>query len=264
MSRHPQPPHRRNEETSAPTSSKKKRAQEPVVQLPPAALEAHNVAKDYGDAPALHPLTLRIEHGQRVALLGHNGSGKTTLMRIASGLLDASSGKVTLSGHAPQSLEARAFTSYLADTPTFYDDLSLWEHLEFIARLHGVEEWDQLAADLLDHLGLYERADELPNRFSRGLRQKAAIAIAFIRPFELLLVDEPFVGLDASGKEALLALFDQAAADGATLVVATHELSFVNKVERIIALRDGAIIHDGPQGETNVDALVRADATASE
>jgi energy-coupling factor transporter ATP-binding protein EcfA2 len=111
---------------------------------------------------------------------------------------------------------------------------------------------------------LYERADELPNRFSRGLRQKAAIAIAFVRPFELLLVDEPFVGLDASGKEALLALFDQAAADGATLVVATHELSFVNKVERIIALRDGVVIHDGPQGDTDVDALVRADATTSE
>jgi energy-coupling factor transporter ATP-binding protein EcfA2 len=107
---------------------------------------------------------------------------------------------------------------------------------------------------------LYERADELPNRFSRGLRQKAAIAIAFVRPFELLLVDEPFVGLDASGKEALLSLFDQAATDGATLVVATHELSFVTKVERIIALRDGTVIHDGPQGDTDVDALVRVDA----
>jgi energy-coupling factor transporter ATP-binding protein EcfA2 len=68
------------------------------------------------------------------------------------------------------------------------------------------------------------------------------------------------VGLDASGKEALLALFDQAAADGATLVVATHELSFVTKVQRIIALRDGVVIHDGPQGDTDVDALVRTDA----
>jgi energy-coupling factor transporter ATP-binding protein EcfA2 len=100
----------------------------------------------------------------------------------------------------------------------------------------------------------------LPQRFSRGLRQKAAIAIAFIRPFELLLVDEPFVGLDAAGKEALLALFDQAAADGATLVVATHELSFVNRVQRIVALRDGHLIHDGPPANTDIDALVRTDA----
>ena len=261
MSRHPKPPGRKDEENtanSAPnTKAEPTTKAEPRIELPPASLEAHDITKEYGDAPALHPLNLRVEFGQRVALLGHNGSGKTTFLRMAAGLLDASSGSVTISGHEPQSLEARALTSYLADTPTFYDDLSLWEHLEFIARLHGVEEWDQLAADLLDHLGLYERADELPNRFSRGLRQKAAIAIAFVRPFELLLVDEPFVGLDAAGKEALLSLFDQAAADGATLVVATHELSFVHKVDRIVALRDGAVVHDGPLGTTDVDALVR-------
>jgi ABC-type multidrug transport system ATPase subunit len=153
--------------------------------------------------------------------------------------------------------------SYLADTPTFYDDLSVWEHLEYVARMHGITEWEQHAADLLDHLGIYQRADDLPQRFSRGLKQKAAIAIAFIRPFDILLVDEPFVGLDSPGKEALLALFDQAANDGATLVVATHELSFVNKVDRIIALRDGILIHDGPVGDTDVEALVRHDAAGT-
>jgi ABC-type multidrug transport system ATPase subunit len=78
--------------------------------------------------------------------------------------------------------------------------------MEYVARLHGVEDWEQTAADLLGHLGLYDRADDMPNRFSRGLKQKSAIALGFIRPFDLLLVDEPFVGLDASGKEALLEL----------------------------------------------------------
>ena len=179
---------------------------------------------------------------------------------MAAGLLDPSAGSVTVNGHQPTSLEARTLTSYLADTPIFYDDLSVWEHLEYVARMHGVTDWEQHAADLLDHLGLYERAEELPQRFSRGLRQKAAIAIAFIRPFEVLLVDEPFVGLDAAGKEALLALFDQAATDGATLVVATHELSFVNRVGRIVALRDGHLIHDGAPDNTDVDALVRQDS----
>jgi len=256
MSRHPKPPSQRNNDDAngnvdiTPDTS----------HLPPAAVEASAIEKDYGDAPALHPLTLRIEHGQRVALLGHNGSGKTTFIRMAAGLLDPTAGHVTIDGHEPASLEARTLTSYLADTPVFYDDLSVWEHLEYVARMHGVTEWEQHAADLLDHLGLYARAEELPQRFSRGLRQKTAIAIAFIRPFELLLVDEPFVGLDAAGKEALLALFDQAAAEGATLVVATHELSFVNRVERIVALRDGHLIHDGPLADTDVDALVRTDA----
>jgi ABC-type multidrug transport system ATPase subunit len=108
-------------------------------------------------------------------------------------------------------------------------------------------------------LGLYERADDLPNRFSRGLRQKAAIALGFVRPFELLIVDEPFVGLDSAGKEALLELLQQASTDGATVVVATHELSFVHTVERIVALRDGRLVHDGPTSGINVDALVRTE-----
>jgi ABC-type multidrug transport system ATPase subunit len=249
MSRHPKPPKRETTDSGE--------------VLPPAALEAQALEKDYGDAPALHPLTLRIETGQRVALLGHNGSGKTTFLRMAAGLLDPSDGSVTIATHVPTRLEARAMVSYLADTPTFYDDLSVWEHLEYVARMHGITEWEQHAADLLDHLGIYQRADDLPQRFSRGLKQKAAIAIAFIRPFDILLVDEPFVGLDSPGKEALLALFDQAANDGATLVVATHELSFVNKVDRIIALRDGILIHDGPVGDTDVEALVRHDAAGT-
>ncbi|MBM3731046.1 MAG: ABC transporter ATP-binding protein [Actinobacteria bacterium] len=250
MSRHPRPPSRRDNDTNQTNTSR----------LPAAAVEAFAVAKDYAEAPALHPLTLRIEHGQRVALLGHNGSGKTTFIRMAAGLLDPTAGSVNIDGHAPSSLEARTLTSYLADTPVFYDDLSVWEHLEYVARMHGVTEWEQHAADLLDHLGLYARAEELPQRFSRGLRQKVAIAIAFIRPFELLLVDEPFVGLDAAGREALLALLAQAGSDGATLVVATHELSFVSRVERIVALRDGHLIHDGPPTDTDIDALVRTDA----
>ena len=232
------------------------------VELP--ALHVDDVSKTYGDAPALNPLTLSIAKGERVALIGHNGSGKTTLIRIAAGLLDATSGTVRLNGHDAGSLPARASLSFIADQPTFYDDLTLWEHLEYVARLHGVDEWEQTAADLLGHLGLYDRADDMPNRFSRGLKQKSAIALGFIRPFDLLLVDEPFVGLDASGKEALLELLADASENGATVVVATHELSFVHTVERIIALRDGRLVYDGNTAGINVDGLVRTEDPAGE
>ena len=96
--------------------------------------------------------------------------------------------------------------SWLSDTPTFYDDLSLWEHLEFVARLHGVDGMaSHVPSDLLEQIGLEQRRDDIPTTFSRGLRQKAAITLAFIRPFKLMLVDEPFVGLDEPGKQALLA-----------------------------------------------------------
>ena len=219
-------------------------------------LTAAGLAKAYGDAPAVGPVDLRVAAGERVVLVGHNGSGKTTLLRMAAGLLEPSAGSVTVDGRDVGSVEARALTSYLADQPVFYDDLSVWEHLEFIARLHETHDWEQHAADLLDVLGLTGRGDDLPTTFSRGLRQKAAIALAFVRPFELLLVDEPFVGLDLAGREALLELFRRAHDDGATLLVATHELTTVAASDRVVALRDGVVAHDGPAGEADVADLV--------
>ena len=189
------------------------------------ALSIDNVSKSYGTAPALDPISFDINTGDRVALIGHNGSGKTTLIRIAAGLLDSSTGSVSIGGAASGSMSARAALSFIADQPTFYDDLSLWEHMEYVARLHGVGDWEQTAADLLGHLGLYDRADDMPNRFSRGLKQKSAIALGFIRPFDLLLVDEPFVGLDAADHEAGDARFDQGvhARRGPAVMVAGFE-----------------------------------------
>jgi len=208
-------------------------------------LATSGLEKDYGDAPALHPLDLEVPVGQLVALVGHNGSGKSTMLKMCAGLLTPSSGSVKIDGNDAGTTEARTALSYLADAPVFYDDLSVWEHLEYVARLHGVEEWEQPAADLLGYLGIYERADDLPLTFSRGLKQKAAIALAFVRPFQLLLVDEPFVGLDARGRTALIDLIDQNHQAGATIVVATHELSFTGRAQRMIVLADGQVTHDG-------------------
>ncbi|MET0145155.1 MAG: ABC transporter ATP-binding protein [Ilumatobacteraceae bacterium] len=221
-----------------------------------AALEVTGLSKTYGDAPAVGPLDLAVQIGERVVLLGHNGSGKTTLLRIAAGMLEATEGEISIHGHEIGSMDARALTSYLGDQPVFYDDLSVWEHLEYVARLHGTDEWKDHATDLLGMLGLEDRADDLPTTFSRGLKQKAAIALAFIRPFELLLVDEPFVGLDHAGREALLELFRRAHAEGAALLVATHELTTVNRSERVIALRDGVVVFDGVPTGADVEALV--------
>ena len=222
------------------------------------ALSLRGLTKSYtaDEQPALAPLDLDVPAGQSVALVGHNGSGKTTMLRMTAGLLEPSGGEVLVHGSPRGTLPARAASSYLADHPTFYDDLSLREHLEYVARMHGVSDWSARADELVAKVGLTGRLDDLPTTFSRGLRQKAAITLAFVRPFELLLVDEPFVGLDADGKAALLELLDEAHGRGATIVVATHELSFVQRVERLIALADGTVRYDGEPGATDVDALV--------
>ena len=210
-----------------------------------AMLQVSALTKDYGDRPALLPVDLRVDRGEQVALIGHNGSGKSTLLKLAAGMLDASGGTVSIAGQPSGSLRARALTSYLADNPTFYDDLSVWEHMEYVSRLHGVSDWQQTAADLLAQVGLYERADDLPMTFSRGLRQKAAIALAFCRPFDLMLVDEPFVGLDARGREALVELLGENKARGAASIVATHELGFAATAARMVVLADGEVVYDG-------------------
>jgi ABC-type multidrug transport system ATPase subunit len=209
------------------------------------ALKVDGLAKRYGEVQALEPLDLTVERGERLALIGHNGSGKTTLIKMLCGLLEPSAGTAQVAGQPIAALTTRAAVSYLADEPVFYDDLSVIEHLEFIARLHGRDDWETDGETLLELLGLRERADDLPNTFSRGLRQKTAISLAFIRPFEVMLVDEPFVGLDRNGREALLALFAEAQGAGATLVVATHELSSISSSDRVVALANGSVTHDG-------------------
>jgi len=214
------------------------------------------LTKTYGDLAALAPLDLVVPDGQRLVLVGHNGSGKTTLMRMAAGLLEPSGGTVEVAGAPAGSIEARAMLSYLPDNPVLYDDLSVLEHVEYTCRLHEAEDWEERAVGLLEDLGLTARADDLPSRFSRGLRQKTAILLGLIRPFGLLVVDEPFVGLDPPGRQAFIELMDDASDAGATVIVATHQLEYVAKADRCVALRDGEVVYDGPPGATDVLSLV--------
>ncbi len=228
----------------------------PSAPADPPALATVGLTKTYGDLVALEPLDLVVPDGQRLVLVGHNGSGKTTLMRMAAGLLEPSGGSVEVAGVPAGSIEARAVLSYLPDNPVLYDDLSVLEHVEYTCRLHEAEDWEERAVALIEDLGLSHRADDLPSRFSRGLRQKTAILLGLIRPFGVLIVDEPFVGLDPPGRAAFIELIDDAAGAGATVIVATHQLDYVARADRCVALRDGAVVYDGPPGGTDVLSLV--------
>jgi len=219
------------------------------------ALEADQLAKSYGDLVALEPLDLVVPEGQFVVLIGHNGSGKTTLLRMAAGLLEPSAGAIRVLGQTAGTIDARAAVSYLPDTPVLYDDLSVLEHIEYVCRLHEAQDWEERAVGLLRLFGLTERADDLPSRFSRGLRQKTAILLGLIRPFSVLLVDEPFVGLDPPGREAFIDLLGDAHSSGAAIVLATHQLGMLSRADRCVALRDGAVLYDGPPAGADPQAL---------
>src|SRR5690606_22474319 len=157
---------------------------------------------------------LDVDGGDLVVLVGPNGAGKSTLLRLAAGLLEPTDGAVLVGGEPAGSLTARAATSWVPDAPVLYDDLSVEAHLEYVARLHGARDWEERAESLLATFGLTQRAADLPVRFSRGLRQKASLAVALVRPFDLLLVDEPFVGLDLPAQAALVEVLVELAGAG--------------------------------------------------
>lgn len=194
--------------------------------------------------------------GESIVLAGHNGSGKSTFLRLAAGLAEPTSGEVRVLGATAGSLEARSVTSYIGDDPVLYDDLSVSEHLEYVARLFGASEWESRSVVLMDRFGLAGRADALASRLSRGLRQKTALTIGLIRPFALLLIDEPFVGLDEQGRRALIEALTEASAAGRTVIVATHNLEYLRHAKRCIGLRDGKVAYDGPTTGSAVQELL--------
>ena len=223
---------------------------------PAPVLQTDDLGKDYGDGLGLATLDLVVGPGELIMLVGPNGAGKSTFLGLASGLVEPSNGTALVNGSPIGSLEARAATSFLPDAPILYDDLSVNEHLEYIARLHNTLEWQEYADELLEMFNLDARADDLPSKFSRGLKQKTALILGLIRPFSLLLIDEPFVGLDTPGQETLVEVLADIAEQGASIICSTHQLDLVPKASRCVGLRDGELAFDGPATETKIRQLV--------
>ena len=221
-----------------------------------AALVTSKLGKDYGDGMGLTSLDLELHPGELVMLVGPNGAGKSTFLGLAAGLIEPTNGAAWVLGEKLGSLPARAATSYLPDAPVLYDDLSLWEHIEYIARMHNTQEWEEYANDLLEMFNLVERADDLPSRFSRGLKQKTALILGLIRPFSLLLIDEPFVGLDTPGQETLVEVLTDVAEQGAAVLCSTHQMDLTASATRCVGLRDGEKSYDGPATPEKIRSLV--------
>jgi ABC-type multidrug transport system ATPase subunit len=219
-------------------------------------LQTFELGKDYGDGMGVNALDLRIKPGELVMLVGPNGAGKSTFLGLSSGMLEPTTGAAYIGGAEAGSVEARAALSYLPDNPVLYDDLSLAEHIEYVARLHATVDWQDYAQDLLEMFGLAERVDDLPSRFSRGLKQKTGIILGLIRPFRLMLIDEPFVGLDTPGQETLVEVLSDVVEQGASVLCSTHQLDLVPSATRCIGLRDGELAYDGPATAEKIRELV--------
>jgi ABC-2 type transport system ATP-binding protein len=212
-------------------------------------LQVRGLTRSYGRLVGLHALDLELAGGECVALIGANGSGKSTAVRTIAGLLEPSEGEVRINGHdphtEPDAEAARAALALVPDAPLLYDDLTVRQHLELVTLAYGVPG-DDIDA-LLERLGLTARAEFLPAELSRGMRQKAGLACALIRPAALIVLDEPVVGLDPPSQALLIELLLEAKARGTAVLLTTHQMGFADRVaDRAIVLAEGEVFDQGP------------------
>jgi heme ABC exporter ATP-binding subunit CcmA len=190
-------------------------------------LDAVGLERSFGALRVLRGVDVRVRAGEALVVAGANGAGKTTLLRVLAGLARPSAGEVRILGVpvGPSTPDARRPIGFVSHLSMLYDDLTVHENVVLAARLYGSRDPDAAARRALEAVGLADRGDEQPRRLSRGLLQRASIARAVVHEPRLLLLDEPFTGLDAPAAERLRALLRQRLAAGLALVLVTHHLA---------------------------------------
>ena len=210
----------------------------------PILLQAKGLRRSFGERVVLDGVDLSLAEGETIAVTGPNGVGKTTLLRILAGLLRPSSGEVVLDGVPVRTADpaSRAAIGLLSHRAMLYDDLTLQENLEFAARLHGLPDPRRVARDALDQVELLSRSADSPRTLSRGLIQRAALARALLHAPRLLLLDEPFTGLDSAAAERLKSLLAARRPAGLGTIIVTHQMHEARDIAtRVLALQSGAI-----------------------
>jgi len=210
-------------------------------------IEVINLEKRFNDFLALKKINLKISKGECFGLVGPNGAGKTTLLRILCGALKPTSGIVKINGYniAEHEIKVKSMLGYLPEEPNLYERLTARSFLYFFADLYGVENKEATAEKLLKFFGLYERADDRISAFSKGMRQRLAIARALIHDPEILLLDEPTMGLDPSSA-MLLRNYIKKLKGEKTILICTHYMPEAEMLcDRIAIIYSGEIIATG-------------------
>ena len=208
------------------------------------AVAAAGVWKYFGDYPALRDVRFELGAGECLALLGRNGVVKTTLLRIMGGLSGASKGDVLIDGGAVRASETRARIGWLGHSIGLYDELTARENLRTFGRLYGVTA--ATVSEWLQRVNLTHVADAPVREYSRGMRQRLAVARAFLHGPRLLLLDEPFTSLDDKAIALLQGLLTAARAEGVTIILSTHQIREAMELASFVALLDrGKLAHFG-------------------
>lgn len=222
-------------------------------------LRIEHLTKTYGNKKAVDDLSLTIQAGDLFGFIGHNGAGKTTAIRSAVGVLDFEQGSITVDGHSLQDepLACKQVIAYLPDNPDLYDYLTGIQYLSFIADIFNVgrQEREERIADYAGRLELTASLGDLIGSYSHGMKQKLALISAFLHKPRLLVLDEPFVGLDPSAAFRLKEMMKEMCNQGGAIFFSTHVLDVAEKLcSRIGIIKGGKLIACGSTKEVRGDS----------
>ena len=217
-------------------------------------LEIKNLTKKYGDKVAVDDLSLTVESGQICAFIGHNGAGKTTTLKAIAGILGFEQGEIKIDGIDVKSnpLEAKRILAYLPDNPDLYDYLTGIEYLNFIANIFklSVPERKEKIEQFAKRIGIYDALQSQISSYSHGMKQKLALVSALIHSPRLLLLDEPFVGLDPISSHEMKLIMQEMAQSGATIFYSTHVLDVAEKIcDQVAIIKQGKLVVFGKMEE---------------
>ena len=225
-------------------------------------IEIQHLQKLYDDTLAVKDVSLSIPTGVVCGLVGPNGAGKTTTLRCLAGLLRPTAGSIRVNEIDPveNEIELKRNVAYVPDDPPLFDDLTVGQHLDFIARLYRVPDHRRTAFDLLERFELMSKYDAAVNTLSRGMRQKVAITCAYLISPKLLLLDEPLTGLDPPGIRTLLDSVQTYARGGRTVIISSHLLAMIGEVcDQVWMMDQGSVRFHGTKTELR-DAFPAADS----
>ncbi len=211
-------------------------------------IEVVDFRKEYGSVVAADGISFSLPAGTIGALIGPNGAGKTTTMRALCGILRPTSGQLSVAGFDVQAepLKVKQRIAYVPDDPPLFETLTVWEHLQFIASAYSVHDFVPVAESLLKQLNLETKRHAQASELSRGMRQKVAIACAYLHAPQVLFFDEPLTGLDPAAIRLLKRTMVERVDSGATVLVSSHLLALVEDICRhLVILRQGKCLFSG-------------------
>ena len=221
-------------------------------------LKIEGLTKRYGEKVAVDNLTLKIRPGEIYAFIGHNGAGKTTTLKACMGILSFDAGKISIDGISilENPIEAKKITAYIPDNPELYDFLTGIKYLNFVADVYGVDAKTRNAKikELSERLGLSADLGEKVGTYSHGMKQKLALIAAFLHSPKLIIMDEPFVGLDPRASFTLKEMMREHCEGGGSIFFSTHVLDVAEKIcDKVAIIKAGKLVVTGAMDEVKGD-----------